>query len=97
MQDILACMKMPLGKFVNSDCEAIGKQEPGADEAFPILCGPWPNPNAGAVRRLCSVCGKSVGLSPRGLAYHDALPDLRPMLCEGCYFAMVAVAQIFGL
>ena len=72
------------GFFINENDEPIlAEAEPG--EPFPIMCGPWPNVHAGAIRRMCSCCADSIGVSPKGLAMHDAYPDGRPLLCNFCF------------
>lgn len=81
-------MKLNLGKFQDTSGDIID-MEPGPDDAFPIRCGPWPNPHEHALFRMCSICGDPVGLSPKGLAYHEAQPQLRPLCCQTC-FAMLA-------
>lgn len=75
---------MKWGTFV--DVES-GKQveEPEIDKPCPILCGAWPNEHAGCVQRMCSCCTDPVGISPKGLALHDASPGTRPLLCKFCY------------
>lgn len=85
-------MQMRPGTFIDED----GKQLDAPttpDAAFPILCGPWPNQHEHCIQRMCSCCGDPVGLSPRGLAYHEALPELRPLLCKLCFALLMALAQ----
>ncbi len=77
-------MKLNLGKFQDTEGNVL-KTEPGPDAAFPIRCGPWPNPHEHAIQRMCSICGDNVGLSPKGLAYHEARPELRPLCCGFCF------------
>lgn len=54
-------------------------------EAFPILCGAWPNPHTHAIQQRCGVCQIFVGISPKGLQYHAVNPELRPLLCGICF------------
>lgn len=81
-------MEMKWGTFVQVPS---GKQmeTPEPDTPFPILCGRWPNEHEEAIQRMCSSCADPVGISPRGLAYHDAKPEIRPLLCKPC-FALLA-------
>jgi hypothetical protein len=59
------------------------KREPEPDEIFPILCGPWPNPNIGCIQARCSFCDDFVGVSPRGMKYHRA-NSMRVLCCKRC-------------
>jgi hypothetical protein len=61
------------------------------EEPFPIICGPWPNPNAEAIHILCVSCGADVGISPKGLSYHRENPALRPTLCRRCMYMLTAL------
>jgi hypothetical protein len=83
-------MKLNLGKFQDEQGNIVDS-EPGPDDAFPIRCGRWPNEHTHAIQRLCAFCGETVGLSPIGLAYHEALPRLRPLCCEGCFEVLVKI------
>jgi hypothetical protein len=83
-----------LGKFIDEDNNALQIAEPAPDEAFAILCGPWPNPNEGAIHRLCANCNEAIGVSPKGIAYHDALPDFRPLLCQACFTLLIAIRKL---
>jgi hypothetical protein len=74
------------GKFFDLQNGAITDAAPDPEQPFPIRCGPWPNSNEGAIQRMCSSCGDSVGLSPQGIALHEAAPELRPLLCIHCCF-----------
>ena len=70
-------------------------EEPqSSDDAFPILCGPWPNEHDHSILRLCEFCSIPVGVSPRGVAYHDINPAVRPLLCRVCFCALVAVLKV---
>jgi hypothetical protein len=68
------------------------KREPKPDEVFPILCGPWPNPNVGAIQGRCAGCNTFVGVSPRGMAFHRANP-LRPLCCKKCLDILMLMLQ----
>jgi hypothetical protein len=80
------------GHFIDEHGDVTDK-EPAPDHAFPIKCGPWPNENPGAIQRMCHCCGDLIGVSPKGLAYHDALPGLRPLLCGFCFEAIVVLLR----
>lgn len=88
-------MRLNLGKFQDEKGNVVDN-EPGPDDAFPIRCGPWPNPHDHAIQRMCSICGDPVGLSPKGLAYHEALPKVRPLCCEFCFAMLVTMLQFEG-
>ena len=85
-------MKLNLGKF--QDAQGNILSEPGLHEPFPIRCGPWPNPHKHALQRMCSICGDPVGLSPKGWAYHEAQPTLRPLCCNNCFNLLVEALQM---
>lgn len=81
------------GRFMDENGNTIEDcQSP--DDAFPILCGPWPNEHAHSIRRLCEFCEIPVGVSPRGVGYHEINPDVRPLLCRRCFVALVAVLKV---
>jgi len=86
-------MNWPLGKFLSADGEEVLETEPAPDDAFPIRCGPWPNAHNHALQRICCACGEFVGISPKGWAYHQQLPSLRPLFCAGCFDLFVAMAK----
>ncbi len=75
---------MKYGTFVHAPS---GKEmhQPAPDAAFPILCGSWPNEHEEAIQRMCSCCTDPVGVSPKGIEFHDASPEIRPLLCKGCF------------
>ena len=77
-------MRFHYGKFQNEDGRIINS-EPGPGDPFPIRCGAWPNPHPGAMQRIRCACGEWVGVSPKGWAYHEAQPELRPLFCSGCF------------
>jgi hypothetical protein len=83
---------MKWGTFVNVPS---GEQTepPAPDAAFPILCGGWPNEHEEAIQRMCSCCTTAVGVSPRGIAYHDAKPEIRPLMCKCCFALLAAITS----
>jgi hypothetical protein len=83
---------MKWGTFINVP-SGEEMEMPAPDAAFPILCGHWPNEHKEAIQRVCSCCTTAVGISPRGLAYHDAKPEARPLLCKPCFALLAALAS----
>jgi hypothetical protein len=80
------------GYFIDDAGTRVEKPD-DPNSPFPILCGPWPNKNADAVRVLCLSCGADVGISPKGFSYHRENPDLRPTLCRACMILFAAVLR----
>jgi hypothetical protein len=81
------------GRFMDEYGNTIeDRQSP--DDAFPILCGPWPNEHEHSIMRLCEFCTVSIGVSPRGVAYHDVNPEMRPLLCRVCFAALVTILKV---
>ena len=73
-----------LGKFLDEN-GCIVDAAPSETDAFPIRCGDWPNEHDHAIRKSCSICGVFVGISPKGLLLHEALPEMRPLFCGACF------------
>jgi hypothetical protein len=83
---------MKYGTFVHVPSgKEMALSEPGA--AFPILCGRWPNEHEEAIQRMCSCCTEPIGVSPQGIEFHDAAPEIRPLLCKGCFALLVYVSK----
>jgi hypothetical protein len=80
------------GKFQDEKGNVID-EEPGPDESFPIKCGSWPNEHPDCLKRICNACGEWVGISPKGWAYHEVNPNVRPLFCEGCFDLLVIMLQ----
>lgn len=70
------------GNFVNATTGEVGEQPAGW---FPIVCGPWVNPNVGCRQARCSKCDEFVGISPNGWAKHIEKPEERPLFCPACF------------
>lgn len=78
------------GHFVNTETgEAMDPPEGWA----PILAGPWPNRNPGALRAPCWCCFRPVGMSPKGWLLHQADPEMHPIFCEACMKTLIDVFQ----
>jgi hypothetical protein len=89
--DAMKEIKYVPGTFVDSDGRE--KYEPPKGHPFPILCGEWPNAHAHAIQRMCVICADPIGVSPKGIAYHEVNPELRPLLCKDCFAVMTVLLQ----
>jgi hypothetical protein len=76
------------GNFVDRDYEAV-EQTAAPTDAFPILCGAWPNDHIGARQVKCFGCGCFQGISPKGWQLHQQNPESRPLFCEACFLDFV--------